>query len=22
LLPYTYQFLAHWPPKNGIISLD
>jgi hypothetical protein len=19
---YTYQFLSHWPPKNGIISLD
>jgi hypothetical protein len=22
MLPYTYQFLSHWPPKNGIISLD
>lgn len=22
LLPFSYQFLSHWPPENGVISLD
>lgn len=22
LLPFSYQFLSHWPPVNGVVNLD